>query len=145
MAMSAAALWCPPRWLMRRTFELRPSGFEFRQAEIDRGQDPFAVGLDRLGQLHEGRDLTALGPAEPPVEMLGRVGGPAEPVQVTNGLLQLPAAVKRRGTPTELVQHLELVLAEVGLVLEQRPGVCFHHVALGCSRPRNWFQTSRLV
>ena len=98
--------------------DLRVEAFELRvrQSEIDGGEDPLPVGLHRLGQLHEGGDPAPLGPAEPPVEVLGGVRRPPEPIEIAKGLFELPAPVEGRGASTKLVEDLELAVGQVRLI-----------------------------
>ena len=79
------------------------------------------VGSDGSRQLHERGDATAACPRQPPVEMPRSILRPAEPVEVAQAFLELPAAVENRPFATERVEHLELRDVEVIRVLEQGP------------------------
>jgi hypothetical protein len=47
--------------------------------------------------------------------------GPAEPIEVSKGLLELPASVERGPIPAQRVQDLELRVGKSVRVLQQRP------------------------
>jgi alkanesulfonate monooxygenase SsuD/methylene tetrahydromethanopterin reductase-like flavin-dependent oxidoreductase (luciferase family) len=71
------------------TLELR-----IGQSELDRREDPVAVGPDGPRELDERGDATAARPRQPPVEMQRRVLRVGKPVEVAQALLELPAAVE---------------------------------------------------
>src|SRR5680860_1018217 len=66
--------------------------------------------------------------------------GASESVQIAQGLLELPAAVERGPFAPQRVEHIELHVAQVAGILEQRPAGVLDPPGLG---RRGWGALSR--
>ena len=97
-----------------------------RETELDRRQDPLAILAHRLGQLHERGDARTTRPAQPPLEVRGRIGRVLQPIEVAQSLFELPAPIKDRVVLPEIVQDLELLVAQVVRIFEQCPAGVLH-------------------
>jgi hypothetical protein len=93
------------------------------QPVFDRGDDGVAVTHDALGNLDEGGQSAAAGPADPTVEGLDRFGwtAPGDGEHGAQALLQRPGTVQGGVGLGDPGQLLTLPVGEVGRVLPQRP------------------------
>src|SRR5665811_2036815 len=66
--------------------------------------------------------------------------GPSQPVEVAQGLFELPAAIEHGPFAPQRVEHVELHVAEVAGILEQRPAGVLDPPGLG---RRGWGALSR--